>query len=39
MISGERMKITLLVFASILGSFSFIEAQELSLDSLVTRAE
>ena len=34
MISGERMKIALLVFVSILGSFSFIEAQELSLDAL-----
>jgi polyhydroxybutyrate depolymerase len=34
MISGERMKITLLVFISILGSFSFIEAQELSHDAL-----
>jgi polyhydroxybutyrate depolymerase len=34
MISGEILKITLLVFASILGSFSFIEAQELSLDAL-----
>ena len=34
MIVGERMKIALLVFISILGSFSFIEAQELSLDSL-----
>ena len=34
MISGERMKIALLAFISILGSFSFLAAQELSLDTL-----
>ena len=34
MISGERIKIALLVFISILESFSFLSAQELSLDTL-----
>ena len=34
MISGERMKIIILFFASILGSFSFIAAQDSPFDSL-----